>query len=260
MPNDLKIDIINGAYSQMRISGITVDPSAADLVLALRRLEGMANELYGRNICTGYYLEEDPDVNSPSGLDKKFWYAFECILATRLVSDFGKGVQDKIDPILFKNASAQMSFLYSATANPRQVQYPGRQSLGAGNARWGRRKFYTPVAEAPNTCETNRMIVGDIDDFIEHFNSYLITPEEIASYTIEADNGLTIVSDSLTSPDVFYRIKADAVCVSKVTIVATTDDDRVITRIIYFEVTTGEDTNVWEGYPELDGAGFLELE
>jgi len=257
MPNDLKIDIINGAYSQMRISGITVNPGPDDLTLALRRLEGMANELYGRNVCTGYYLEEDPDVNSPSGLESKYWYAFECVLAQRLLPDFGKGMTP--DPILARNASAQMSFLYAATANPRQIQYPARQSMGAGNSlRYHRRKFYAPIAEAPNTCRTNRMIVGDINDFVEHFNSYLISPEVIESYTIEANTGLTIVSDSLDNPNILYRIQADSVGVMMVKIVATTDDDRIITRIIYFEVTTGEETET--SSLEVEDGGFLELE
>jgi hypothetical protein len=239
MPSNLKIDIINGAYSQMRVSGLTVDPSAADLILSLRRLEGLANELYGRNVCTGYYFEEDPDINSPSGLDPKYWYAFECVLAQRLLSDFGKGM--KPDPMLLKNASAGLSFLYSSTANPRQIQYPRRQSIGAGNALRRINKFYNPIPEAPNTCKTNRMIVGDIDNFVEHFESYLISPEEIASYTIEADTGLTIVSDSDTSPDIFYQIQADGGTSSdgllRVKIVMTTDTGRVTTRIINFELT-----------------------
>ena len=238
MPNNLKIDIINGAYSQLRISGITVDPGPDDLVLALRRLEGLANELQGRNVCTGYYFEEEPDVNAPCGLDKKYWYAFECVLAIRLLSDFGKGMQP--DQVLFKNASAQMSFLYASTANPIQTQYPSRQSMGAGNARWGR-KFFSPVEMAPNTCQTNRMTIGDIDNFIENFASYLIDPEEIASYTIEADTGLTIVSDSDTSPDIFYQIQADGGTSSdgllRVKIVMTTDGGRVTTRVINFELT-----------------------
>jgi len=244
MANNLKIDLINGAYSQMRVSGITVDPSADDLILALRRLEGLANELEGRNVCTGYYLEEDPDVNSPSGLDKKFWYAFECVLAQRLLPDFGKGM--KPDPMLARNANAGMSFLYSNTANPRQIQYPSRQSIGAGNSLiFHRRKFYAPIPEAPNTCKTNRMYIGDIDNFIEHFESYLADGEEISSYTIEAETGLTIVSDSDTSPDIFYQIQADGGTSSdgllRVKIVMTTDTGRVTTRIINFELTESPD-------------------
>ena len=244
MANDLKGDIVNGAYSQMRISGLTVEPSDEDNVLALDRLENMANEFQGRNICTGYYLEDDPDVNSPSGLEKKFWYPFKCVLAVRLLSDFGKGMTP--DPLLIKNASAQLSFLYAATANPRETQYPNRQAIGAGNSlRYHRyRRFYTPTEEAPNTCATNRMIVGDIDNFIEHFDSYLIDPEEVSSYTIEADTGLTIVSDSLTSPDIDYQIQAvgnDGISsdsLLQVKIVATTDTGRITTRVINFELTT----------------------
>ena len=100
MANNLKSDIIDGAYSQMRISGITVDPGASDLVLALRRLDGLASELCGRKVYTGYYFEEEPDITSPSGIDRKYWYSFECILAMRLLSDFGKGM--KPDPMLEK--------------------------------------------------------------------------------------------------------------------------------------------------------------
>jgi len=244
MANNLKIDIINGAYSQMRVSGITVDPSADDLILALRRLEGLANELYGRNVCTGYYLEETPNVNSPSGLESKFWYAFECILAQRLMPDFGKGM--KPDPMLAKNANAGMSFLYSNTANPRQIQYPRRQAVGAGNRlMYGRQKFYDSIPEAPNTCKTNRMYIGDIDDFVEHFESYLNDGEAIASYTIEAETGLTIVSDSDTSPDIDYQIQADGGTSSdgllRVKIVMTTDAGRVTTRVINFELTESPD-------------------
>ena len=244
MPNNLKGDLINGAYSLMRISGITVNPSSEDISLALDRLENMANELAARNICAGYYFEDDPDVNSPSGLDKKFWYSFQCVLAGRLLSDFGKGQTP--DPMLLKNTSAQLSFLYSATANPREIQYPHRQAIGAGNSlRYHRyRRFYTPVEKAPNTCETNRMVVGDINDFIEHFDSYLIDPEMISSYTIEADTGLTIVSDSNEDPDINYQIRAvgnDGIssdALLQVKIIVTTDTGRITTRIIDFSLTT----------------------
>ena len=249
MADNLKSDLINGAYSQMRISGLTVNPSSEDNALALRRLENMASEFYGRNICTGYYFEDAPDLNSPSGLDRKFWHSFECLLAVRLLSDFGKGAQGKIDPMLLKNASGGLSFLYSATASPRETQYPSRQAIGAGNSlRYHRyRRFYTPVEEAPSTCEPNRMVVGDIDNFIEHFDSYLIDPEEISSYTIEADTGLTIVSDSLTTPDVDYQIQAvgnDGIssdALLQVKIVATTSTGRIVTRIINFSLTTSPD-------------------
>lgn len=244
---ELKVDLINGAYSQMRISGITVQPSPGENKLALNRLEGMANEFLVRNICTGYQLEDNPDLNSPSGVDRAFQYAFECVLAQRLLSDFGKGKEP--DPILLINSKAQLSFLYSATANPQQTQYPGRQSIGRGNAaRFGRRRnFYTPVVEAPNTCATNRMVVGNIDNFVEHFDSWLRDGEEVSSFVITANTGLTIVSSSLSDQDVLYQINAAGNSGSKsdaflqVKIVATADSGRITTRLINFELTTLQD-------------------
>ena len=237
---NLKSDIINGAYSQMRISGITVIPSASDNILALRRLEGMANEFLKRNICTGYQLEDTPNLNSPSGVDPAYWYAFECVLAQRLLTDFGKGKEP--DPILLVNSRSQLSFLYASTADPKQTQYPSRQSIGNGNSlRFGRRRqFYAPASEAPNTCSTNKMVVGDVNDFIEHFDSWLIDGEAVASFVITAETGLTIVSSSLTTPDVSYRISAvggnsDFL---QVKIVATSDGGRITTRLIDFELTT----------------------
>ena len=239
MSDNLKVDLINGAYSQLRISGLTVIPSENDNVLALRRLEGMMNEFSKRNICVGYNFEDAPDINSTCGVDSAYWFAIECILAGRLLADFGKGKEP--DPVLLLNARAGMSFLYSSTATPVQTQYPSRQSIGAGNTlRFGRtKKFYTPVDEAPPTCATNNMIVGDIDNFIEHFDSYLIDTEVISAYTITSDTGLTIVSDSNTDTDVNYQVSAvgPAKALLQVKIVVTTDSGRITTRLIDFSLT-----------------------
>lgn len=235
MSDNQKSDLINGAFSQLRISGITVIPSASENVLALRRLESMANEFFKRNICVGYNFEDNPDINSTSGVDPSFWYAFECLLAVRLVTDFGKGKEP--DPILFTNAKSQMSFLYSATAKPIQTQYPSRQSVGAGN--FGIGKFFEPVETAPASCKTNNMIVGNIDNFIEHFDSYLIDAEVISSYVITSDTGLTIVSDSNTDTDVIYQVSAvgPASTLLQVKIVVSTDSGRITTRLIDFSLT-----------------------
>lgn len=244
MPIDnLKIDLINGAYSQMRISGLTVQPSAPENKLALRRLESLANELSARNICMGYNFEDSPDVNSTSGLDVSLWYSVECVLASRLLSDFGKGQQP--DPMLLRNMQSGMSFLYSITANPTETQYPSRQPIGSGTSLRNNRfrRFYQPQAESPNTCKTKQMVIDNIDDFVEHFDAYLIDSEIIDSFTIEAETGLTIVSSSNTDQDVLYRIQAVGNAGSKsdlslnIKIVITTDSGRIETRLIYFDLT-----------------------
>ena len=91
-----KIEIINGAYSRMRISGLTAQPTPEDIVKALNRLEDMAEEFDGRNICTGYNFEDDPDVNSLHNMERKFWGPYKAILATRLLADFGKAASPEL--------------------------------------------------------------------------------------------------------------------------------------------------------------------
>ena len=235
-----KGDIVNAAYSRGRISGLTKQPTPEDLELALRRLENMAQEFFGRNIDVGYFFEDAPDAGTPHNIEEKYWDAFETNLAVRILGDFGK------DPIasLVAFQRSGFSFLSASTALQRITPYSNRQPTGSGNRRLNRyRKFYRKPVEAPLSAETNHMLVDDIDDFIEHFDAYLRQDETVSSYTIEADTGLTILSDSLTSPDISYQIQAvganeqTQTDVSKVTIVIITSLGRQETRIINFEVT-----------------------
>lgn len=239
----LKVDFINGAYKRSRISGITKSPTPEELETGLDMLENMAEEFRGRNICTGYNFEDTPDLNSVHNVERKYWFAYETNLAVRLWADF---YGDKpVPPTLLRNQQTSFSFLSSDTAQIRPTQYPARQPRGSGNSlrynRWQR--FYTPIAEAPTSCATNKMVVGDIDDFVEHFDAYLNDAETISSFTIEADTGLTIVSSSNATPDINYRISAvgtsgeELNTVFQVKIVVTTSDTRVETRLINFELT-----------------------
>lgn len=246
---DLKSDIINDGYSQLRISGITVDPGKEDNVLALDRLENLMAEMKDRDICLNWNTEDSPDLNTSSGIKRSQRFAVACILATRLVPDFGKGKEP--DPILFKNASAQSSFLYSSTAKTRQMQYPRRQAVGGGNSlrSYRYRRYYREPSRVPNTCESMQMVIGNIDNFVEHFNSWLIHPELIDTYTIESDTGLTIVSDakSTSAKDINYQVSAVGNNTTKtdsflqIKIIVTSTTGRKETRLIDFELINLED-------------------
>lgn len=238
-----KGDLINGAYSRMRVSGLTSQPTPEDLALALRRLESQAARWNEKSVCAGYNFEDTPDTNSPSGLKLAYVDAFESVLATRLLIDFGK----QAAPELVAEARTTFNDLQTATLNVNRVQYPNRMPLGSGNRRFiqNRRNYFYPAATAPNSCETIRMDIGDIADLVEHFDAYLGTTEDLASYTLEASSGLTVQTQSLVTPDVLYRVLAvggssgDS-SVDQVKIVATTDTGRVETRLINFELTRVE--------------------
>jgi hypothetical protein len=244
MSSILKGDVINLAYSKGRISGLTAQPVAEEIELALIELEGMMAQYHKKTICLGYKFEDNPDVNSPSGLDVDMRSPVAANLAVVILNHFGK----EPSITLSKEQTGGFSYLSSITAQVKPIRPPSRQPIGSGNSRffqeWNR--FYPEQADAPISCDTNKMAIGDIQDFTEHFDAYLTTGEDITSYTLEAETGLTVLSDSLSTPDVNYRIRADGTNnetdsnVLKVKIVATTTTGRITTRLIIFELTKVE--------------------
>jgi hypothetical protein len=234
----LKSAIINDAFAQLRISGLTVSASPRDNEKALSRLEDMAAELEGRNVCIGYNFEEEPDPNSQIGTDKKFNQMLKTNLALRLASDFGK-----IAPqILLSQATQSLSSASSmvASENIRQVQPSRRSPSGSGNHRSSRYNlFQNPSELPPNQCATNKLLIGNTQDYIETFDTYL-GGESIDSYEITSDSGLTIVSSSKTGTAINYRINAINNATQgawqQVKITIMTDTARIVTRLISFEV------------------------
>jgi len=236
-----KIDAITDAYSQLRISGITRIPTPGDLELALGRLEGMASEWATRNICSGYNFEDIPDPNSATNVPLAYKQAYATNLAIRLV-DFGK----QLAPMLVAQASQSLSNLSGRSAMDRinMVPYPSRQPRGSGNTlrynRWNR--FYRNQSVAPNDCSTAEMFIGDVNDYVEHFDAYLNSGETISAVEFSADTGITITSSSFTDNDVSYKITATGSNDTtpqdlQLTIIATTSSGRIETRVIIFAFT-----------------------
>lgn len=232
----LKVEIINGAYSRCRISGLTSNPTPGDYDLALNRLEDMAAMWEKKNICTGYNFEDSPDLNSITNLERSSSSAYQSNLAMLLLTDFGKDAH----PALIAEASATLSALCASTAKVNQVQYPNRMPIGSGNRGYSRYQRYYPTTElAPNECTTNYLEINNVNDYTEHFDDYLQDTETIASYTIVSNSvNLVVSADSLTSPDISYRVTTnDQAGVYQVKIVATSSLGRKTTRNINFSVT-----------------------
>lgn len=234
-----KIDLISMAYEHIRISGLTSQASNEDVVLALNVLESMMAELESRNICTNYNFEDQPEINDDAGIDLWMKNAIETNLAIRLISSFGKDVP----PILANQANQSLSNLSSRSATVRQTSYPNRMPRGSGNTlrrnRW--RRFNRKPVEAPNSCATNKMRVGDINDFTEFFQGYLRNGEDIDTFVIDSSDALDIISSSNTFTDVVYRVKAlqpnnSTPTYQVVTIAITTTDGRVAEVSVDFSI------------------------
>ena len=165
---------------------------------------------------------------------------FATNLALRLIPDFNK----EVPATLMMQASQSLSNASgrSAKARLQETRYPERMAIGSGNTLRYRpfNRFYRDNANPPNDCTTNVIYINDINDFQESFDSYLRDGETVSSFTIEADPALNIVSSSLTTPVVDYRIEALNTETQgnwqQVKIVSTTSLGRIQTRIINFDV------------------------
>ncbi len=236
-----KVDLMRDAYSQLRISGLTVDPTTEDLEISLWRMENMLAEWQPR-MDLGYNFEDQPDPNSPSNLRRPYWHGIATNLAKRLIPDFNKAVPQE----LINQASQSYSAISGMYAKERinEVNYPTRMPQGSGNTlkynRWAR--FYRLSDPFTNTTNLTEAFKGNINDFVEHYDAYLNEGETIDTYTITADVGLDLVSDTNTDDEIQYRLKftgsdeRDVNSVRQVTIVMTTTSGRVETRYRLFEI------------------------
>lgn len=237
---DLKGEFVNRAYSFMRISGITKQPSPEEIELAVQTLEDMASEWEASNICTGYNFEDEPDANSKHGVERKYWLAYQLSLASILLIDKGKSLTAELSR---KQSGSYSNMVTLTAANNIQRVYPSNSMpVGSGNERVSHRlsRFYNLPEQPEPGCDENRMVISSIDDFAEKFNAYLTDSESIDSFEIEADSGLTIVSSSIDDTNINYRVEATGGSSNETTgtqyvkITMTTDAGRVETRLITF--------------------------
>lgn len=228
-----KIQLIDRAYSKLRISGLTVNPLPEEVVLALDEMECMIAEWDLVNVCLGYQFEEEPDPNSESGLIRGYENAVQSNLALRLAPDFGKPSAD-----LMRQASQSYSKISSATAVVKPTPYSPRQPIGEANTlRWNQWQRYYRVDEgAPNDCSTEIMSVNDVTDSQVNYDDYLVDDDSIASMTMDSTNGLDIEYSEFDSSNVSFRVKATKAGTQMVKISIVTANGLEKTNCLYYSV------------------------
>ncbi len=209
MPTNRKLDVINDAYTELRISGLTVNPNPSDLVLALNRLESMMAEWFGnRNINIGYNFQDTPTFTAYTNVDRHYYNTLITNLAVRLLAAFGKEPSQS----LVLNATQSLSATVGQTAllNARMVQPSRRMPSGSGNTfrwGWGWNRFAIPVVLPPAVSETNNIIQGEVQDKYEDFSAWL-GGNTIASYTIQSTPLLETSDDEIVGTRINYRVTA----------------------------------------------------
>lgn len=201
-----KIELLDRAYSKLRISGITVDPTPGDVEIALDEMECMLAEWDLVNVCLGYQFEDEPEPNSESGLQRGYENAVQVNLAIRMAPEFAK----QIPAELMMQASQSYSKISSAVAVVKETPYPQRQPVGEANTlrfnRW--RRFYGIDSSAPNDCSTEIMANGDIVDGQVNYLDYLVDGDAIDTFTMTPSNGLTIEHSEASDDTITFRVLA----------------------------------------------------
>ncbi len=233
-----KIELIKKAYEWLRISGLTVDPTPEDAVLALDELEIYMNELETRNICTQYNFEETPNPSSDSGVDVAYYGAVEKGLAMRLAQAFGKGFE--LPTTFINQASAALSNWAATTSVNKQVAPPRTQPRGSGVTfrfpRWIR--YFRVDNGAPISCDTLELKTDGIEFFAIDFNDYLLGNNTITSYTITGvTGGIQVLQDQLIGNQVQIQVKGLYTGTAQITITVDTSSGRINPQKVFFNVT-----------------------
>jgi hypothetical protein len=237
MPTKTKGDIVNRAYSWLRISGITKKPQPGEIDSALEVLEGMAYELDSRNICTSFVFEDVPDPDTESGIDNAFFLAASFNLGFRMAADFGKVLSRE----QIVQANASLSNWSARSSKTNAIKHPRRQPRGSGSNFRGPNwiRYYKDAQDAPISCETEQITRGSINDYTFSIADYLQDVETVTSHTVAVTSGLTLLSESFASPVLSYQLEAatNAQNFQQVQLTVNTSTGRKEIFMIDFEAT-----------------------
>jgi len=211
-----KGDLVNGAYSIIRISGLTINPQPDQVSAGVQEADDLASELKGMGVDinwqqpTNYGLSDTDDT---SGLTAEMAGAFKSLLALRLIDLFGK----QATPTLVDRSNKGMRTLEQIVIHVPETELPSTLPTGSGNE-WGRndRHFYPEPAA---NQDADYVFKGDVLNYTEDFSAWLID-EELASVSWEVSgSGITIENETFDETTAsaqltFTRIGGYTVCIT----------------------------------------------
>lgn len=235
-----KNDVIQGAYQDIRISGLTVNPTPGDEVLALNRFESMMAEFFNSyNLDVDYNFEDSPDLNSLTSVERAYEPMMRLQLAIRLIPAFNKAVPMELKQLASSSWSGALGAVKRRQI--REIQPSRRYPRGSGNTFRNiyLNRFTVPETLPPISAANNQIFAGDTDDYFEDYAAWL-DGNTIDSFTISVDTRLTLESSSNADPRIDYRITGveetgDGVW-QFVKITVTDSSGRVQIRLISFEI------------------------
>lgn len=211
-----KGSVVNGAYTILRISGLTTNPSNEEIAAGLQESDDLALEMKGSGLDVNWQQPEDYGLSDPadiSGLTPEMTGPFKSILALRLLDLFGKAPT----PTLIKRADDGMKSLEQFIVSVPDAELPSTLSLGSGNEWDYRSRYFYPEPGVNN--DADYVFKGDILNYSEDFSAWLIDEElvsvswEVKGAGILIDNGVFDESTA-TAQLTFNKIGGYTLCIT----------------------------------------------
>jgi len=204
-----KGELVNSAYEELRISGLTTNPTPEDVTLAIKLMDRMVAQWRNKTLCLGY--EDTVDSVNPSqnsGLATQEEDAVIQNLAVRLSPAFGKQPQQET------KASAKEAYdnLFSTELTYRESDPYLPQ--GAGHYAYYSMffvydQFQQYEENAPSNCDTADLIIDQTDYFSVDFTTYLnqVEGQVIDSITVEGGDGVEVLESSNDDYNVQVKVQ-----------------------------------------------------
>jgi hypothetical protein len=189
-----KIDVVNGTYQLIRISGLTSNAIPEEIEIAIQVADDLAGELMATLnigwIQPAEYGTSDPD--DFSGLDAQTVGPFKKLLALEMVDYFGKVAPQS----LHMNAAKGMRSLEQLLVNVRPMQNPATLPIGSGNeSNYRIDKFYPEPISDDGAIYKN---TSDIFQYNKDWSQWLAGVADLVSVTYEFDSGIVLTNESIT--------------------------------------------------------------
>ncbi|QDP52075.1 MAG: putative peptidoglycan hydrolase [Prokaryotic dsDNA virus sp.] len=191
MPN--KIDIVNGTYSLIRISGLTSSPLPEEINTAIQVLDDLAAEI-STSLNLGYIQPIEYGASGPnddSGLSPELAGPMKKMLAVELVTFFGR----EVTPTLAAIAKSGMKSMERLLVSVPDMQNPATLPIGSGNE-WDYRsdKFYP---EPNNDDGAIDHFKDDVFQFPFDWSSWVGETDTLISVTYDADSGINLSNEAI---------------------------------------------------------------
>lgn len=186
-----KGDLVNGALSIIRVSGLTVNPSPEEDTLATQEADDLAAELKGDGVNVNWQYPTDYGLSDPtdtSGLIPEMAGGFKSLLAVRLLDYFGM----QVTPALADRARRGLRTLEQITVSVPVSENPSTLPFGSGNEQdYRSRRFYN---EPAINNDADYVFKGDLLNYTEDFSPWLIN-ETLVSVTWKTVNSGILISN-----------------------------------------------------------------